>query len=172
MTLRCFAIQFLFNSIQPADCVINKVLEQAVNFFNSCIDSINFLLVFVHIIKRNTADRNFEQVINIFICNITQKLCTEWFESVFYCFNNGFFCLHLLNLFIDALFYKDAFQSAQVEFFHQLGFFKFKFFFENANQLFAVIFNNLCTGHLNRHVVFNNKKITVNCLFAVCKGVE
>ena len=148
------------------------MLEQAVNLFYAVVDCLNFLLVLVHIIKRDSADWDFKQVVNIINCNRADEFGFKRFKTIHNSFDYALFCFLIFDFLINALFYENAFKGSQVKFFEQGSFFKFKFLLKNSNKLFCVILNNLSTGHLHRHIIFDYKKITVNCLLTVCKGIK
>ena len=164
--------KLLFNSVQPADCIIYQVLEKSVDFLDAGIDCFNLGLVLAHIIKGNAADWDFQKVVNIFVCNRANQFFCKWLKAVFYSLDYAFFCFLLFDFFIDSLFNKDSLQGAQVELFGEVFFFKLKLCLKNSNKLFCVMLDYLSTGHLHRHVIFNYKEVTVDCLLAVCKGVK
>ena len=106
-------------------------------------------------------------MLDIFVRDASDKFSGKRLESDFHRIHHSFLAFHLFDFFVDAFFHKNAFQSSKMKFFRKFLPFKFQFRLQYSGKLLCVIFNHLSASHLNGHIVFYYKKITVDCFFAI-----
>ena len=149
----------LFDVLKIADGVFHQMFQVVADFFQAVKDRPDLLLVLFNIKAGNTPHRQSQELIDIFVGNIPQKLIPERRQT----FLNFLIFLilrtALFDAFVNAVFKEELCQSFSVFGFQQPAFFDLKLPLQVIQKFAYIAFQHIRYTHLHRAAVANHRHL-------------